>query len=174
MAAVSRMFAACAGTLSTIVFGILVAAPLLNIGFFPVLTGSMRPAIAPGDLIVTAQTDATGLKPDQVVVFTPPGETVPFAHRITEVSMSGAQPILRTKGDANSAPDSWRATLTQPQVPVVVAVVPGVGDALLWIQNPIPRALLIALCGLSLTGIAIRSILRAAPGRGSPSTVTAP
>lgn len=151
-------------------FGILVAVPLLNIGLFPVLSGSMRPAFAQGDVLVAAQYDVSGLKPDQVVIFTPPGETVPFAHRITEVATSGAQTILKTKGDANAAPDSWRATLTEPQVPVVIAVIPGVGDALLWTQKPLPRALLTAFLGLSLTAIAVRSILRAAPGRRSADT----
>jgi signal peptidase I len=147
-----------------------VVAPLLHIGFSPVLTGSMRPAYAPGDLLVTAPADVSSLNPGQIAVFTPPGETVPYAHRITAISGSPAQPVLTTKGDANPAPDSWRATLTQTQVPVVIAIVPSAGNALLWIQNPVPRALLTALFGLTLTGGAVRWILKAAPHQISPTT----
>ena len=49
------VIATTAATLATLVFlAVGVAAPLLHIGFSPVLTGSMRPAYAPGDLLITA------------------------------------------------------------------------------------------------------------------------
>lgn len=169
--AASRVIGTCFATIITLaMLGLFVVAPLLHIGFSPVLTGSMRPAYAPGDLLITVQADVSSLNPGQIAVFTPPGETVPYAHRITAISGSPAQPVLTTKGDANPAPDRWRATLTQPQVPVVIAIVPSAGNALLWIQNPIPRALLTALFGLILTGGAVRWILKAAPHQISPTT----
>lgn len=143
--------------------GLCVVAPLLHIGFSPVLTGSMRPAYAPGDLLITAQTDVSSLRPGQIAVFTPPGENAPYAHRIASIAGTPLQPVLTTKGDANPAPDSWRATLTQSQVPVVIATVPDIGSALLWIQNPVQRALLTALLGLGLTGVAVRWILQTTP-----------
>ncbi len=46
------IIAATAATLAFLAVGVL--APLLHIGFSPVLTGSMRPAYAPGDLLITA------------------------------------------------------------------------------------------------------------------------
>ncbi|MEW1942825.1 hypothetical protein AB0299_17350, partial [Pseudarthrobacter sp. NPDC080037] len=42
---------AAAATLVFLAVG--VVAPLLHVGFSPVLTGSMRPAYAPGDLLIT-------------------------------------------------------------------------------------------------------------------------
>lgn len=43
------------GTTVTIVFlAVCVVAPLLNIGYSPVLAGSMRPAFAPAVLLITA------------------------------------------------------------------------------------------------------------------------
>ena len=169
-AAVWRVLSACAATVTTlVVLGVLVVAPLLHIGFSPVLTGSMRPAYAPGDLLLTAQADVSSLRPGQIAVFTPPGESTPYAHRITIITGSPTQPVLTTKGDANPAPDSWRATLTQPRVPVVIATVAAVGDVLLWIQNPVQRALLTALFGLTLTGAAVRWILQA-PAHSTSAT----
>jgi signal peptidase I len=168
-----RVLGAGAAVAITLVFlGACVVAPLLHIGFSPVLTGSMRPAYAPGDLLITAPADVTGLRPGQIAVFTPPGESVPYAHRITAIAGTPAQPVLTTKGDANPAPDAWQATLNQTQVPVVVATVPSAGTALLWIQNPAQRALLTAVFGLVVTGAGVRWILRAPstpPANTSPT-----
>ncbi|QYF91109.1 signal peptidase I [Arthrobacter sp. PAMC25284] len=150
-----------AATLLFVAVGLVV--PMLHIGFSPVLTGSMRPAYAPGDLLITVPADVTSLRPGQIAVFTPPGETAPFAHRITAIDGTAAQPVLTTKGDANPATDEWRATLNQTQIPVVVATLPTVGNALLWIQNPVPRAVLTGFLGLMMTGAAVRWILRSAP-----------
>ncbi len=150
-----------AATLLFVVVGLVM--PLLQVGFSPVLTGSMRPAYAPGDLLITAPADVTTLRPGQIAVFTPPGESVPFAHRITAINGTAAQPVLTTKGDANPAVDNWRATLNQARVTVVVATVPAVGNAILWIQNPLPRAALTGFLGLMVTGAAVRLILRSAP-----------
>lgn len=162
-----------AGTAVTVVFlAACVAAPLLHIGYSPVLTGSMRPAFGPGDLLITAPKAVADLKPGQVAVFTPPGETTPYAHRITAVAGTPEHPVLTTKGDANPAADKWRAKLDQAEVPVVVATVPHVGNALLWAQNPVQRAIFTALFGLSLTATSVVWILRTPPkvsGHPSPA-----
>ena len=171
--AASRVIGTCAATVITlVVLGLFVVAPLLHIGFSPVLTGSMRPAYAPGDLLITAQADVSSLSPGQIAVFTPPGEAVPYAHRITAIAGTPEHPVLTTKGDANPAADKWRAKLDQAQVPVVVATVPHVGSALLWAQNPIQRAIFTALFGLSLTATSVAWILRTpskASGQPSPA-----
>lgn len=170
-----RVLGIIAATVATLTFlAVGVLAPLLHIGFSPVLTASMRPAYAPGDLLITAPADVASLRPGQIAVFTPPGETVPFAHRITAIAGTPAQPVLTTKGDANPAPDHWRAALNQTQVPVVVTVIPSAGTALLWIQNPLQRALLTGLLGLSITGSAIWWILRTTPDHNGRRSTPGP
>jgi signal peptidase len=172
LAAARRALGWVVGTVITVVFlAVCVAAPLLHIGFSPVLTGSMRPSFAPGDLLVTALKPVTELEAGQVAIFTPPGEDAPYAHRITALSGSPEHRVLTTKGDANPAPDHWRATLVQDQVPVVVGTVPYVGNLVLWVQNPHQRAIYVALFGLLVTGAAVHWILREplpAPGHTSP------
>lgn len=156
-----RVLGMAGGTAVAIVFlATCAAAPLLHIGYSPVLTGSMRPAFAPGDLLITAPKSVADLQPGQVAIFTPPGETAPYAHRITAIAGTPEQPVLTTKGDANPAADKWRAKLDKTQVPVVVATVPHVGSALLWAQNPLQRAVFTALFGLSLTATSVAWILR--------------
>ena len=161
LAITRRVLGMAGGAAVAIVFlATCVAAPLLQIGYSPVLTGSMRPAFAPGDLLITAPKAVADLQPGQVAVFTPPGETAPYAHRITAIAGTPEQPVLTTKGDANPAADKWRAKLDKAQVPVVVATVPHVGSALLWAQNPLQRAVFTALFGLSLTATSVAWILR--------------
>jgi signal peptidase len=156
-----RILGMAGGTAVVIAFlATCVAAPLLHIGYSPVLTGSMRPAFSPGDLLITAPKAVVDLQPGDVAVFTPPGETAPYAHRITAIAGTPEHPVLTTKGDANPAADKWRAKLDQAQVPVVAATVPHVGNALLWAQNPVQRAIFTALFGLSLTATSVAWILR--------------
>ena len=168
-----RILGMAGGTAVAIVFlATCVAAPLLQIGYSPVLTGSMRPAFAPGDLLITAPKAVTDLQAGQVAIFTPPGETTPYAHRITAIAGTPESPVLITKGDANPAADKWRARLDQAQVPVVVATVPHVGNVLLSAQNPLPRAIFTALFGLSLTATSVVWILRTpskVSGQSSPA-----
>lgn len=177
-AAVRRVLGMIVGTGSAVFFlAVVVAAPLLHIGFSPVLTGSMRPAFAPGDLLITAPVAVGALEPGQVAVFTPPGESAQYAHRITSVAGNPEHPVLTTKGDANPAPDRWRAKLNQDQVPVVVATVPYAGNALLWAQNPAQRAIFTALFGLAVTGASVLWILRTpstVSGHTSPSPTVSP
>lgn len=159
-----RILGLVTGTAVAVVFlATCVVAPLLQIGYSPVLTGSMRPSFAPGDLLITAPKAVADLQAGQVAVFIPPGESSPYAHRITAISGTPERPVLTTRGDANPAPDTWRARLDQAQVPVVVATIPNLGSALLWAQAPIHRAIFTAVFGLSLTAASVVWILRAPP-----------
>lgn len=140
-------------------------APLLGIGFSSVLTGSMRPAYAPGDLLITYPAEVDGLREGQVVVFTPPGETALFAHRIASIQTTAAGPVLTTKGDANPAPDAWRLAASAPRIPVVAASLPQLGSALSWLQSPPVRSVNVALLGLLLTAACVFGILRTPAGQ---------
>ncbi|NKX53855.1 signal peptidase I [Arthrobacter sp. E918] len=137
-----------------------VVAPLLGIGFSSVLTGSMRPAHAPGDLLITYPVTVNDLKEGQVIVFTPPDENALFAHRIASIQTTAAGPVLVTKGDANPAPDAWRLAASGPRIPVVVASLPQLGSALSWLQSPPVRSINVALLGLLLTAASVIGILR--------------
>lgn len=145
--------------LIAVIVAVTIVAPALQVQLSPVLTGSMRPAFSPGDLLITAPADAGNLHAGQIAVFTPPGENAPYAHRITAVTGDSAHPVLTTKGDANPADDPRKAVLSGPKVPVVITTVPYVGYALLWTQNPILRAILVGMLGLLMTGAGIRQIL---------------
>lgn len=118
----------------TICFTFLVIALRLTgvISFNIILTGSMEPAIKPGDMIVTI--NDTYLKPklNDVIVYQGKRfdgtEVAPFAHRII-----GGNQVTGwiMKGDANPLPDIQKPT-PEDILGVVVITIPDVGYFLTW------------------------------------------
>src|SRR5436190_17626767 len=113
-------------------------AVLLFIGILPrtgayrtmtVLSGSMRPAFAPGDMVVARPKTVDSLKVGDILVY-----SIPIAdhhiesHRVTKI-ISRRPLILTTKGDANNGADPWTAQLDTDRVWTVRHQVPFVGQA---------------------------------------------
>jgi signal peptidase I len=70
-----------------------------------VTSGSMRPGIQPGDLVVLQRVNATTLKVGDVIAYVPPNGAEPLLHRIVTLS-SSAGVLVETQGDANNTLDS--------------------------------------------------------------------
>ncbi|GLY02075.1 MULTISPECIES: signal peptidase I [Actinoplanes] len=87
--------------------------------------GSMRPAVQPGDVIISSS--PTRFQPGDVIRFRVPGRIGrPVLHRIVGVTPDGA---LLTKGDANAVVDG---------IPVPVGAVTGTGRwRVPWIGLPV-------------------------------------
>jgi signal peptidase len=73
----------------------------------PVLTGSMRPGISPGDAVVTQRVPVSSLRVGDIIVFKPPGATLARVHRIASLGPAKTGIAITTKGDANNAGDPW-------------------------------------------------------------------
>ena len=101
-----------------------------------VLSGSMRPALSPGDLAITQGVPMGSLRVGDVIVFTPPTETQQVIHRIA--SRDGD--VITTKGDANSVADPWHVTLQGTTGYRLVFVVPYLG----WLTELRSAALIAA------------------------------
>ena len=122
-----------------------------HIGFSPVLSPSMRPTFAPGDLILTKSEPAKDVRVGQVVVLPVPGEKGQrYVHRIIEVRYEKGVPVVRTKGDANGAPENFRLKITSAKVPVVVHTVPKMGRLALLFRGGMWRVGAIVLIGAFL------------------------
>lgn len=109
-----------------------------------VLTGSMRPHVRPGDVVVSAPADPATLRPGQVITYTRDGRPS-VTHRITTIAPDG---LITTKGDANRSEDPFAVHPDQ------VAgrgrlLVPYIGLPALWLRRGQP--LLAALAALSVT-----------------------
>lgn len=93
-----------------------------------VLTGSMAPDMPAGSMAVVRPVPPAALKVGDVVTYQAPipGQPV-VTHRIVEIDSSGSQPVIRTRGDANAAPDPWAARVTSATAFRRVATIPYLG-----------------------------------------------
>ncbi|UOX85210.1 signal peptidase I [Amycolatopsis sp. FBCC-B4732] len=136
-----------------------VAVFVLRAGFAPVLSPSMEPGFAPGDLLITRQVDARSVDVGDVVVLPRPDAPAErYAHRVVEVDRSQAEPRVRTKGDNNAAADPQRLRITSPTVPVVAGHVPWIGRVALLGQYGGVRVAVIVFAGLCLLVAAKRAL----------------
>src|SRR5436190_5796280 len=129
-----------------------------------IVTGSMRPAYSPGDLIIVSPQRASAVRPGEVITFAHPrrrGRTL--THRV--VNVQSGLPVapgwlaITTKGDANPAPERWtiRADGT---VGRVRAHVPGVGELGRPLETDVPHGVAIAALTLLTAGLALWGIWR--------------
>ncbi|WP_096394148.1 signal peptidase I [Halorubrum trapanicum] len=72
---------------------------------FVVLTASMTPAIAPGDVVIVAERDPTTVVDGDVITFMRGTSEVPVTHRVIDVVDEGGTLAFETMGDANEGPD---------------------------------------------------------------------
>ena len=131
---------------------------LLHYRTATMLTASMSPSIRPGDVIVDTPLALRDVRVGQVLTYhIPVDDHRVVSHRVIEVQRPGPGIVnVRTQGDANSAPDSWTATLSGDTVWRVRAVVPKAGTAIRALRIPLVHTLLtgavpvLVLCWLLL------------------------
>lgn len=127
-----------------------------------VLTGSMRPAFAPGDAVITRPIPVTSIRPGMVILATPHAGTTPYAHRIITVKHHDSRVLVQTQGDANPSPDGWEDVYTSTStVSEVVASVPKLGYLLEAVHGRTTQrnVLPVAVAGLVLTFAACAFVL---------------
>jgi len=126
----------------------------------PVLSGSMRPGLQPGDVVVTQRVPISALRVRDVVVFYPPNQTShQTVHRIVKLTVRGTTTSITTWGDANLVPDAAVSSLKGNTAYRMVRVVPLVGYPAIWLQNAGRGMMAIAL-GVILLIVAVVTILR--------------
>jgi signal peptidase I len=97
-------------------------------GLVPILSGSMRPGIQPGDAVLVAPEPLSAVRPGQVLVIQPPGlGGATVAHRVVSVTRGPGGPVIRTRGDANNVVDPWKAQLGGTRAWRARAVIPDLG-----------------------------------------------
>jgi signal peptidase len=142
----------------------------------PVLSGSMRPGMQPGDVVVTQRVPVSDLHVRDVVVFYPPNETErQTVHRIVKLTVKGGTTSITTWGDANLIADPAVSSLKGATAYRMVRVVPLLGYPAVWLQNG-SRGILVIGLGAILLIAAVVTLLRPdkpskPPGSpGSPNT----
>jgi signal peptidase I len=143
--ATRRVVGIAASALGWLVLAVAVAA-LALVGVGPrllgyhtetVLSGSMRPAFAPGDVVVVTPEPAADVRVGQIISYhIPVGDRHVETHRVIRIVSGGAHPVVVTRGDANGTPDPWQARLLGPQVWRERAVIPKLGYAIHALRQP--------------------------------------
>jgi signal peptidase I len=102
------------------------------------LSGSMRPVAAPGDVLVMRPEPTAAVRAGQVLAFAAPLPGAPvISHRVVSVVHGDDGTVIRTRGDANVGEDPWRLRLTGDTAWHLVGVVPGVGRAVSLLHRPL-------------------------------------
>jgi signal peptidase len=124
-----------------------------------VLSGSMRPAFDPGDMVVVTPEPIRDVRVGQVISYRIPiGDHHVESHRVIQVIRRGGEISVRTKGDANTGPDPWTATLNGTTAWQVRAVLPKIGWAIFWFRTPLMHELTVLLAPLMLALLCVLQI----------------
>jgi signal peptidase I len=133
-----------------------------------VLSGSMRPGLPVGGVVITKRVPITSLKVRDVVVLHRPDKPQElYVHRIVRLSRVGGAISVRTQGDANNAPDPWRVTLRGATAYRVVYAVPLAGYAAVWVHSPQGRRTFLLLGLLMMLGAAAGVLIARRRGAAS-------
>jgi len=136
----------------------------------PVLSGSMRPGLPVGGVVITERVPVSSLHVRDVVVLHRPD--VPdelVVHRIISMSQGPDGMIVHTQGDANSEPDPWTVQLRGATAYRVVYTLPLFGYVAVWAHSPAGREsfLLVGLFLLVAAGAGGLLAKRRAAGRSA-------
>ena len=76
---------------------------------YTVLTGSMEPAISPGDVVVAERIEPSEARVGDVVLFRDPADQQrTITHRVQRIRRAGDRIWFVTRGDANDHGERWR------------------------------------------------------------------
>lgn len=124
-----------------------------GIGFAPVLSNSMSPNIAVGDLEITRPVPAHSVEVGDVVLLADGESGIQFSHRVVQIQSPNITELnFQTKGDNNPLVDQRTVTVPRAdQLPIVMFTIPQVGGLLTFLgstQSLFMGCLLIVTAGV--------------------------
>jgi len=103
---------------------------------FVVLTASMTPAIAPGDVVIVDERDPGTIAESDVITFVRGDNEVPVTHRVIGVVAGGDGVAFETQGDANDAADAGLVPAANV-LGVVAFTIPYLGYVIQFADSPV-------------------------------------
>jgi signal peptidase I len=138
------------------------AARLAGYQTFTILSGSMEPAIATGDLVFDDRISAADARVGDVITFREPGTQRLVTHRLVHKRIARERAYMRTRGDANNAPERWSIP-ADGQVGRVAFRIPKGGYASAYVSRRDLQLMLVVLPALLLGILELVRIWRPAP-----------
>ena len=111
-----------------------------------VLSGSMEPTFATGDLVASVYIRADEARPGDIVSFNAPETRKLTEHRVRRVRRQRGQLVFTTKGDANNGTETW-AVPPGRRLGRAAYVLPKLGFVVAALRGPAGRVALIAALG---------------------------
>lgn len=108
-----------------------------------VLTGSMRPDIQPGDLILSKAVNTDEMQEGDIITYRVSDDTL-VTHRIIEILENNGKAAYKTKGDANNVDDQNMVSPQDIEGRLALRIPKG-GYLLKFLQGPIGFVLLFLL-----------------------------
>lgn len=135
-------------SVSLLVIGLLFYGPVHGFRVEAILSGSMKPALDTGSLVLIRELKPWQYQAGDIVSFRPPtkdGGNV--THRIVSLAMLDGVPAMRTKGDANDSVDPWQSSLGAVTGKTLFSV-PWLGYPVAWLKQPVGfiAVLLVTFC----------------------------
>ena len=122
---------------SFLLIGLLFYRPLHGFRVQVILSGSMKPALQTGSLVLVQERKPWEYKVGDIVSFRPPtAKAVTVTHRIIDLRLHNGVPIMHTKGDANSSGDPWESSLGSITGKTLISI-PWLGYPIAWLQHPV-------------------------------------
>jgi len=130
-----------------------------------VLTGSMEPSIAAGDVVIDARISPLDARIGDVVTFRDPeDQSRLITHRVQRIHRGGSHLWFVTQGDANNTTERWRIAASGELGRVLYAI-PWIGHIAVLAHTPWGLVLLLAVPLLLLAGDELLRIWRPRDGR---------
>ncbi len=131
----------------------------------PVLSGSMRPGLPVGGIVISQQVPVDSLHVRDVIIFLDPFKpSEQIVHRIVKITKgAGGKLLFNTQGDANLVRDPWTLSIKGDYIYRARWTVPLIGYVAIAYQNHTGFFLLGA--GILLILIAVATLLEARQGR---------
>jgi signal peptidase I len=136
----------------------------------PILSGSMRPGLSVGGVVISERVPVSQLVVRDVIVFREPNSpSTQIVHRIVKMTKSkSGQLLINTQGDANTARDPWTLTIKGDYAYRARWSVPLVGYVAVAYENNRGIALLGA--GVILIAVAATAVWKPRRRGDRPST----
>jgi signal peptidase len=117
---------------------------------YVVLSGSMEPAMSPGDAIIVDSAEPSNIEEGDVITFRGGSDNDLTTHRVIEVVEQDGTTAFRTKGDANEDPDRSLVTPDELQGQVMsvggyLFVIPYIGYIINYANTQLGTILLVAV-----------------------------
>ena len=129
---------------------------------YVVLSGSMQPTIAAGDVVVVANTPPERVESGDVMAFDRiEGDDKRTTHRVVEVVERDGDRFFRTQGDANEEPDS-RLVPADAVIGTVQFTIPYVGRLFSFASSDTGVLLFVAVPGFLLVASELWTLVAAA------------